>query len=184
MSQPKLLIPLDYLTEACFLSVNIDEKKFKMVLLLAQDQLKTLLGPEFYAQIETQYAAQSDTFTTANATLYEDYLKRYLAWQTYSFYNKFGQVDSTPTGIRQFKDENSDILGDIKMSAFENNVNKQAEYYKNEIINYLRLSQKNLSTAFPLWEDSCQEVMSWGISGVSAQSDAIFKVNKATITNE
>lgn len=184
MAQPKLLIPLDYLTEACFLSVNINEKKFKMVLKLAQDQLKAVLGPEFYAQIETQYAAQGDTLSTANATLYEDYIKNFLAWATYSEYMKFGQADSTPTGMRQFKDENSDILGDIKMSAYERNVAKQAEYYRNELINYLRLQQTILSKNFPLWKDTCKVEMSWGISGVAAKSDALFKINKATITNE
>jgi len=40
MSAPKLLIPLSYLNEACFLSLNIDEKKFKMVLKIAQEDLR------------------------------------------------------------------------------------------------------------------------------------------------
>lgn len=180
----KLLIPLDYLTEACFLSVNIDEKKFKMVLKLAQDQLKVILGPEFYDQISTQYEPQSDTFTTANETLYEDYIKDFLAWETYSHYMKFGQVDSTGTGIRQFKEDHSDILSDVKASAHERNVSKMAETYKNNLINFLIESQTNDSTAYPLWENKCTTEMSWGISGIAAKSDALFMVNKAVTQNE
>jgi len=74
------LIPLAYINEATFQSENIDEKKQKANLEEAQSDLRELLGPEFYEEIDTQYTAQ--TFTTANNTLYEDYIKQYLAWQS------------------------------------------------------------------------------------------------------
>lgn len=186
MSAPKLLIPLDYLTEACFLSVNTNEKKFKMALKLAQDQLRATLGAEFYAEIETQYNPQNDTLTTANATLYEDYIKNYLAWATYGFYVQFSQADDTPTGIREFKEESSEIISDIKLSARERNILKNAEFYRNQMINFLQTTQANTSTAYPLFKYCAQEQMSWGISGVSLNGDAsrVFSVNKAINTNE
>ena len=180
----KLLIPLAYLNEACFLSLNNDEKEYKMSLKLAQDQLRAILGAEFYDQISTQYDAQNDTFTAANETLYEDYVKDYLAWQTNLFYLQFSQAKDTPSGVREFTDENSTILSDIKLSARERNVSDKAQFYKNQMINFLKNAQDNDSTAYPLYEYVCRDEMSWGISSVSAKSDRVFTINKATTTNE
>lgn len=187
MSNPKLLIPLDYLTEACFLSPNNADKKYKMVLELAQDQLKSILGLEFYQEIETQYAPQNDTLTVANAALYEGYIKKYLAWQTYVFYIQFSQADDTPTGIREHIDENSSIISDIKLSARERNIQNKAMFYKSEMVTFLKSAQLNDSTAYPLWScGCCGEQMSWGISGVSTNGEAtrVFSVNKAIINNQ
>lgn len=180
----KLLIPLDYLTEACFLSVNTNEKKYKMCLKLAQDQLKVVLGPEFYDEISTQYGAQADTFTAANETLYENHIKDYLAWETYSQYMLFAQNDSTPTGIRKYTEEHSEILTDIQAHAHERNVSKKAEDYRNTMITFIKEAQANDSTAYPLFTGCHRQEMSWGISSVSAQSDALYMVNKAVNTNE
>lgn len=187
MSNPKLLIPLDYLTEACFLSANNVDKKYKMVLELAQDQLKSILGLEFYQEIETQYAAQNDTLSVANAALYEGYIKKYLAWQTYVFYLQFSQADDTPTGIRQFTDENSEIISDIKLSARERNVQNKVQFYKGEMIAFLKTTQLNDTTAYPLWNcGCCGDQMSWGISGVSTNGEAtrVFSISKAINTNQ
>lgn len=186
MSAPKQLIPLQYLNEACYLSDNIDEKKFKMCLKIAQEDLSDILGPEFYAEIETQYAPSGDTFTTANATLYEDYLKDYLAWATYYRFLGFSQSDSTPTGEREHNDENSTILDDVKLFGKSENVRNMSERYKNKIINYLRLQQSILSTSFPLWKDRCDETFSWGVSGIERDSykDKVISITIATRANE
>lgn len=176
------LIPLAYLNEACFLSVNTDEKKYKMNLKLAQDNLREVLGGEFYEQIETQY--DGATFSTANNTLYENYIKDFLAWETYWNYLKFSQSDATPTGLRQFKDENSDILSDMKLAALEKNVQQQANTYKNKLINYLKNEQDKDSTAFPLWDEPCRSEFSFGITAVNGKSDASFRVDRTVIANE
>lgn len=182
----KLLIPLSYLNEACFLSQNIDEKEFKIHLKLAQQGLEDILGYEFYQQIETQYDANSDTFTTDNATLYENYLKDYLAWRTYFKYFGFSQSKSTPTGERVFNDENSSILQDVQLFSKEKNVESIVNHYKYRIINFLRLSQKNDSTKYPLWVDNCQPQFSWGITAISRdqRKDQIISIDKATTYNE
>lgn len=187
MSNPKLLIPLDYLTEACNLSANNIDKKYKMVLELAQDQLKSILGLEFFQEIETQYNPQADTLTVANAALYEGYIKKYLAWQTYIFYIQFSQADDTPTGIRQFKDENSEIISDIKLSARERNIANKAQFYKGEMVSFLKTAQLNDSTAYSLWDcGCCSDQSSWGISGVSTNGEAtrVFSISKAINNNQ
>lgn len=186
MSAPKLLIPLAYLNEACFLSNNIDEKEFKMVLKLAQEDLKDILGAEFYEEIETQYAPSGDTLTTANATLYEDYLKDFLAWDTYHRYLGFSQSKSTPTGEREFLDDNSTILADVKLYSKEKNVKSMVTRYQNRIVNYLELEQSKDSTAFPLYKGCKRGTFGWGISGIERNSyeDKIFSVNRAVTGNE
>jgi hypothetical protein len=186
MSAPKQLIPLSYLNEACFLSQNIDEKKFKMSLKIAQKDLRDILGGEFYAEIETQYAPANDTLTTENATLYEDYLKDFLAWSTYQYHLGFSQSESTPTGERAFKDENSDLLTDITIFGKEKNVKAQVSRCKNDIINYLRLQQTILSTNFPLWKDTCRDEFGFAISGIERNSalDKTISITKAVRANE
>lgn len=176
------LIPLSYLNEACFLSLNVDAKKYQMILKLAQDTLQSVLGGEFYEQIENQY--HDTSLSSPNEQLYENYIKDYLAWQTYFYYLKFANVDSTPTGIREFSDENSSVISDVKMYALEKNIMEMVNRYKYAMINYLKLEQEKDSTAFPLFDSKCDYGFNFGITSVDKKSDALFKVNKSIITNE
>jgi hypothetical protein len=176
------LIPISYLNEACFLSLNDDEKKYNMVLKIAQDDLSDLLGSEFYDEIVAQFSANS--FTSDNETLYEDYIKDFLAWQTYYKYLKFVNVSATPTGIRTFNDDNSSIANDVQMFSLEKNVLAEANKYKYKIVNFLNLAQSKDSSKYPLWSDGCREYMSFAITAIDKKSDAMIKVNRSIITNE
>jgi hypothetical protein len=176
------LIPFSYLNDVCFLSLNTNDKKYRMCLKMSQDTLKDILGRSFYEQIETQY--QSSTLTTDNNTLYTDYLKDFLAWQTYFNYLKFANIEATPTGIRQFEDENSTVADDIKMFSLEKNVLAEANKKKFNITNFLRDSRRNNSSIYPLWVDRCRTEMAFAITSVDKCSDALIKVNKSIITQE
>jgi hypothetical protein len=178
----KQLIPIAYLNEQCFLSVNTDDKKYKMAIAMSEDDLKDILGRSFFEQIQTQY--DSDSFTTANDTLYEDYIKKYLAWQSFFNYTKFANVEATPTGIRQFIDENSTVADDIKMYSLEKNILERANKYKYDLVNFLKESRANDSTAYPLWNDGCRDYMSFAITAIDGCNNEIIKVNKAINTNE
>lgn len=182
----KLLIPLAYLNEACFLSSNIDEKKFKMMLKLAQETLRDLLGGEYYSEIETQYSPTADTFTTDNATLYEDYIKDFLAWQTYYNLLGFSQSESTPTGMRQFKDDNSTILEDVKLFSLEKNILNWVNHYRYKLLDFLKLSQDQTSTKYPLYKQRCHEEFSFGFSSIKKdrQAQNIISISKAVRANE
>jgi hypothetical protein len=177
------LLTLSYLNDACFLSLNENDKKYQMCLKMAQEDLRDgILGREFYEQIESQYPA----FTGAsdNNTLYTNYLKDFLAWQTYFHYLKFANINATPTGIREFTDDNSSLASDVKMYALEKSVMSRANQYKFAAINFLKESQANDSTKYTLWEDTCREEFSFAITAVDKGSSALFKVNKTINTNE
>lgn len=176
------LIPLSYLNEACFLSLNVDAKKYQMLLKVAQDNLKQLLGAEFYIEITTQY--QADTLSTDNDALYDPYIKDYLAWRTYSEYMGFGNGDETPTGTRKFRDDNSELLSDVEMYARQKNILSKVSFYRVEMISFLKDAKSNDSTKYPKWEEKCREEFSFGITAASKKSDAIFKINKTIINNE
>jgi hypothetical protein len=184
----KYLIPLSYLTEACALSQNIDEKAFKIHVKFAQEELSDVLGKEFYNQIYTQYDANTNTFSAENLTLYEDYIKDYLAWTTYLAYLGFSQSASTPTGEREFIDENSTILKDLSLYSKEKNIRARSIRYKYRMLNFLRISQDNAikagTTAYALYTGDCKQQMSFAISSVSKTNDELIQVNKAIRTNE
>lgn len=175
------LLTLSYLNTACFLSLNEDDKKYNMCLEDAEEDLKDVLGVEFYDQIVSQYPS---TFSADNSALYDPYIKKFLAWQTYFHYLKFANVNATPTGIREFDDDNSTIASDIKMYSLEKNVKAKADRFKYRMINFLNESQANDSTKYPLWEDECKEQMSFAITAVDKNSDAQIRINKSITTNE
>jgi hypothetical protein len=177
-----VLLDLSYLNEACFLSLNENDKKYKMCLKMSQDNLRDVLGREFYEQIESQYP--SFTGASDNQTLYNSYIKDFLAWQTYFNYLKFANVNATPTGIRTFNDENSSLASDIQMYSLEKHVLQESNKYKFQMINYLKEQQANDSTKFPLYENQCKQEMSFSITAIDKGSSALFKVNKSVITNE
>ena len=178
------LIPISYLNEACFLSLNTDDKKYRMCLKIAQEDLSDTLGKTYFNQLETQYSSNPTTLDTNNDFLYENFIKDYLAWQTYFNYLKFANVDSTPTGIREFNDENSSVISDVKMYSLEKNVLARANTYKYRMLNYIKLKQTESANNFPLYKDCRKPEMSFGITSVEKKNSVLISVNKSIHTNE
>jgi hypothetical protein len=178
----KNLIPISYLNEVCFLSLNTDDKKYTMCLKMSQGDLSDMLGSTFYDEIYTQYPG---TLSADNIALYEGYIKDLLAWQTYFNYLKFANIDATPTGIREFSDDNSTLASDIRMASLEKNILREVEKYKGRMITFLRFEKSNDQTKYPLYQDRCSnEEYSFAITSVHKSSDTLFRANKSIITNE
>lgn len=175
-----IIFDIGYLNEACNLSLNTSDIKYNMFIKRAQLELKELLGAEFYNQIVTEYP----TYTGDNETLYEDYIKDFLAWTTYGYYWGMADFEATPTGIREFNDDNSSILSDVKKFAGEKKILEYANFYKNQLINFIKESKANDNTKFPLWEQCEKSTYTFGITAVDKTSDILLTVNKAIITNE
>lgn len=178
------LIPIAYLNEVCFLSLNTDDKKYKAALDEAQDDLKEILGAQFYNEIVTQYTTNPTSFTADNDTLYQGYIKKYLAWQTNLNYIGFENSDSTPTGRRKFIDANSELLSGVEMYVLEKKVNGKVQKYKGKMINFLRLEQEKDSSKYPLYHHQCKEDFSFGITSITKKDYTLFKANKSITNNE
>lgn len=177
------LIPLAYLNEVCFLSLNEDDKKYQSALKISQRQLKSIIGKSFYDELETQY--KNGTLSTENDSFYEDSgVKDYLAWQTCFNYLKFANFNYTPTGLREFIDENSTVLSDVKTWSAEKNVLQILNMYKGEMLVYLDTEKANDSNKYPLYNSKCGDEFSFGITPINGNSDANFRATKSVITNE
>lgn len=177
------LIPIAYLQEVCFVSQNIPQEKFQALLEMAQDDLKVTLNKPLYDEIIAQFSTTPKTLSTANTSLYE-YIKKYLAWQTYFYFQKFANFTSTPTGNREFTDDNSDLLSDVKNYSLEKNIKERSVFYRYEMINFLKESRINDVNSYPLWVDQCREEMSFAITSVDGKSDIRNQIFTATRSNE
>ena len=174
------ILDIGYLYTACRLSANVSPELYDIFLKRAQLDLKEVLGAEFYKQIVDEYPS----YTGDNETLYDDYIKDFLAWVTYGYYLKMSDLAPTPTGIREFNDENSSVLSDVKKFSHEKNVLEFANFYKNRMINFLKESQANDSTKYPLYKSCDKTVYTFGITSVDKTSDGLLMVNKSIITND
>lgn len=177
------LIEIAYLQETCFLSQNIAPNKFQPVIEMAQEDLRDILNQPLYDEIVSQFSTTPKTLSTENAALYE-YIKKFLAWQTNFYWQKFANSDSTPTGQREFNDENSSLLTDVKMFSFEKNIRERATNYKFKLITFLRTARANDTGSYPKWVDSCTEEMSFAITSVQGRSNTRYGIFKATRLNE
>lgn len=153
-----------------------------MCLKIAQDNLKQLIGGEYYEQLETQY--NSNTLSIDNDALYDPYIKDYLAWQTYLNYMGVANSDSTPTGEREFIDENSSVLSEVKMYSKQKYINKMLNFYRGEMIRFLKEAKERDSTKYPLWSEKCDYGFSFGVTSITKTNYDLFKVNKSMTNNE
>lgn len=178
------MIPIAYITETCVLSENIAQKALQVPLDMALDNLRNILGSTFYDELKAQYNTNPSIFTDANQALYDPYIKKYLAWQTYLYHLIFSNQASTPTGIRSFNDENSSILNDISMHALEKNIQQRMNFYKFDMINFLKTAKSNDSAAYPLYDNCCKQEFSFGVTSIGGCNDTQFRIMKAIDTNE
>jgi hypothetical protein len=178
------MISIAYITETCCLSENIEQKKLKVPLDMAMDNLRHILGIDFYNELLSQYNTNPSSFTAANQALYDPYVKKYLAWQTYLYHLIFANQASTPTGIRSFNDDNSSILEDISMHALEKNIQQRMNFYKFDMMNFLSTAKSNDSNAYPLYSSCNKQEFSFAVTSIGGCNDTQFRIMKAINTNE
>jgi hypothetical protein len=70
------------------------------------------------------------------------------------------------------------------MFGKEKNVKNRSDRWKGRMINFLKESQSNDSTKYPLWEDCVKEQFSFGMTAISKESDSNFRINRSIQTNE
>lgn len=179
------MIAVAYIQQTCFLSQNIALEKLNIALEMAQDDLRDLFGSSFYDQLKAQYETSPvpTGFSAENLAVYDPYIKKYLAWQSYFYFLIFGNQDSTPTGFRAFTDENSSILDDVSMYSLEKNVRGQAYKYRGKMLSFLNQAKKANSASYPYYHEKCADEFAFAITSVHGKDDTQFRVHKALNTN-
>lgn len=152
----------------------------------AQDQLEFMLGREFYDEIYTQGTTTPTTFSTANGSLFDPFVKQFLAWTAYHDYIIKANSYETRTGVRVFKEENSDPASDGMMNNRIKLAYDKMVFYKGKMINYILEQQNASSSNFPLYKKDCQNMKlgsSFGITGVKKIDTSQRDITQRTIQN-
>ena len=115
----------------------------------AHDQLSFQLGRQFYDDLVSQFTTGNGTFTTTEYTaFFNPYVKQFLAWAAYEDYLAKANSYETRTGVRVFKEENSDPASDGTMNMRIKKAAQKAEFYKSLMISYLIQEQARNSNTF------------------------------------
>lgn len=152
----------------------------------AMDRLRFLLGRAFYDQIVTQGTSTPTSFSAANSSLFDPYVKQFLAWQAYEFYLVGITATIKRGGLRVVKDEVDDPAPDSTVNLLIKTAKEQTNFYKGELVNYLIKEQENDSTAFPLYEQDCDNVQfkgSSGLTGISKLNRSQYDIGKKVDNN-
>jgi hypothetical protein len=145
-----------------------------------------LIGPAFYDQLVSQIITTPTSLSTENNTFFDPYVKQYLAWQAYEFYIIKANSYETRTGVRVFKEDNSDPASDKLMGEQIAMAKRQTQFYKETMINFLRTSQRVSTSAYPLYtQDGCVSTGGgFGISAVSKINTVAFSIDNSIINQE
>jgi hypothetical protein len=149
---------------------------------MAHDMLKFLIGTDFYNFLVGEYP----NFDATTLTFYDPYVKQFLAWQTYAYYIPKANVYETRTGVRVFKEANSEPASDVQMGALIRLANQQADFYKGAMINFLTNAQTLNSSAFPLYTETWPANKfgtSFRITAVTGRNSQFSRINTKTVIN-
>lgn len=179
----KYLITYAYFRSITDVSESVDDKTITPKLKMAQDRLKFLIGRPFYDELSSQYP---NSFSDDNLAFYDPQVKEFLAWQTYAFYIPKANVFESRTGLRIFKENNSDAASDKQVGALISLANENAEFYKGQLINFLTEQQKLNSTKYPLYTEKWAAnkfTTSFNITAIQGKDHRFSKINTKTTIN-
>lgn len=179
------LITYAYLRSETDISQNVDNSKLDNPIKWASDRLKVLITPAFYNELVTQYTSTPQTFSTDNLAFYDPYVKQYLAWQAYVIYLAKANFYETRTGLRVFKEDNSDPVSDKTLGELIAMSKQNLQMYKDNMINFLRSAQKADSSKYPLYTitDKYTTGNGFGISAITKKDNVSYKISNQ-VTNQ
>jgi len=180
------LITYAYFREETDISKNVDNEKLDNPIKHAQDRLRALITPSFYDELISQNATTPKTLSADNLAFYTPYVQKYLAWQAYEFYIVKANTFETRTGVRVFREENSDPASDKIMGEQIALAKRQTQFYKEDMINFLRSSQTADSTKYPLYTlcGTKSTGSGFGISAVSKIDTVNYKIENQIVNQE
>ena len=176
------LITYQYLRLESDISQNVEDKTLDNPIRRAMDMLSFVLGRTFYDEIVGQFP---NSFSTDNGALFDPYIKKFLAWQAYEFYLIKANVYESRTGIRQFSDENSTIADETIMGNLIKDAKQWTQFYKGEMVNYIKRQQKLDSSKYPLYRECGDRVGNgFHITAITARDKRRKRIDDKTYYNE
>lgn len=175
------LITYQYLRKQTDISQNVDDDKLDNPILRAQDMLEFILGKAFYEEIEGQFPS---SLSSDNDSLFDPYIKKYLAWQAYEFYLIKANVYESRTGIRLYSEENSEIASETIMSNLIKDAKQWTQFYKGEMLTYIKQQQRIDSSKYPLYKDCYnKEGNGFHITAITKKDNTNSKINRQILLN-
>jgi hypothetical protein len=148
MAKVDKLITYAYLKEELDIPIQVEESEFEHPIYRAQETLRMLMGDEFYQDYITNY--KSSSLSAVYTTLYE-YIKKFVAWQTYEYWTFRANFKITRSGFRVHQDDNTVPASDMQMANLIKDAKQQAQYYKVQLVDYLNGHYSD----YPLYSQSC-----------------------------
>lgn len=165
MAKLDKLIDYAYLKEECDIPQNIPDADLEKKIYRGQEMLRMIMGDEFYRAFLTAYRATPSTaFSTAYQSLYDPYIKQFVAWQAYEFYSKQANFKPTRSGFRVHSEENSVVASDAQMGGIIKDANQTAQYYKQLMYDFLN----GHSADYPLYSQNCNNNLMGNAQHISA----------------
>lgn len=143
------LITFAYMRGEVDVPQSIDAEEFDHKIYRAQEKLRMIMGDEFYQDFLTNYKA--NTLSAAYTTLYNPYIKQFVAWNALVFWTMEANLKPTRAGYRVHTEENSVAATDEQMSVLLKDRKQQAEYYTKLLAGFL----DNHYADYPLYNQKC-----------------------------
>ena len=122
----------------------------KYIIKAQRKYIRPLLGEDFYDEILTQSAAAS--LTSDNTTLVNSYVKPCLAY--YIIYESLPQIKNniSSSGVIELDHEFTRPANRGDYAALRSQILTDADDWRVEVIKFIKDSQEDDSSKFPLWE--------------------------------
>lgn len=171
MAELNKLITFAYMRGEVDLPQNIPTEEFDGKIKRAQERLRMLMGDGFYQNFLSAYNASTkqSPLSSVYASLYDPYIKQFIAHQAYVYWTLEANTKPTRSGIRVHSEDNSEAASDAQMSVLLKDRKQNAEYYANLLVDYM----DNHASDLPLYESKCRTrtTNSFHISAVRRKHD-------------
>lgn len=134
--------------EVCGLDKNVEDRKIDPCIHFAQRDLRQILGRTLYDLVEDADPVGDDTLggDAGLATLYDEYLKPYLAWKTTEKAYPDFWAEASRNGVFQRNGDNYNTVGASGLNTIIAQKRSFAEAFEKDMIEYLN----DLSSTDPI----------------------------------
>ncbi|QDP49420.1 MAG: hypothetical protein Unbinned2716contig1000_1 [Prokaryotic dsDNA virus sp.] len=158
--------------QQCITNANFDKYLISddIIKLAEITHIEKPLGREFYEEMVTQHAGAS--FTAANQTLFDDYLKRTLCWFVKFELMNDVQNNTTSAGIVTNIDDFSEPVDPAMFNMMKQDVFRKANLFLQDMLDFL--NDKNQVGSYPTYHNNAHDTDVLGDSSANKAHGIIF----------